>query len=305
VLIGTPIVAWTLLQGQWRTVWQRFFWIRGALLTAALALPWYVAAELRNPGFLQYFIVGEHLGRFLQPGWSGDLYGRAHDVPRGTIWLFLLIGALPWSLLVVPALIRARAAVASNWRERRGLIVFAALAALTPQALFTLAGNIIFPYALPALPLTVVACVALISDARRPGRWLGITAAAAAASALALAVLAQVFAARIDQESQRAVVAAGAELLGEPGDEIYYWRNRYFSAEYYSGGRAQTVDDAGAVTGALRAGRKFLLVVDVDQIESLPAELRDSVERVDTIGEQALFEPGYAVPVAPRAADRP
>ena len=54
---------------------------------------------MRNPGFLDYFIVGEHIQRFLVPGWTGDLYGRAHDVPRGGIWLFFLLGALPWGLL--------------------------------------------------------------------------------------------------------------------------------------------------------------------------------------------------------------
>ena len=64
----------------------------------ALALPWYVMAEIRTPGFLQYFIVGEHFLRFVDPGWQGDLYGTAHKRPYGGIWLDWLLATMPWGL---------------------------------------------------------------------------------------------------------------------------------------------------------------------------------------------------------------
>ena len=54
----------------------------------ALAVPWYVMAEQATPGFLDYFLVGEHFRRFTVSGWEGDLYGNAHTEPLGTIWLF-------------------------------------------------------------------------------------------------------------------------------------------------------------------------------------------------------------------------
>ena len=76
----------------------RAAWIGGTILMLALALPWYVMAEIRTPGFLQYFIVGEHFLRFVDPGWQGDLYGTAHKRPYGGIWLDWLLATMPWGL---------------------------------------------------------------------------------------------------------------------------------------------------------------------------------------------------------------
>ncbi len=80
--------------------------VGGTLLTVALAVPWYWAAERASPGFLDYFLVGEHWKRFVEPGWKGDLYGQAHARPRGTIWVWWLAAALPWSPLAVGWLAR-------------------------------------------------------------------------------------------------------------------------------------------------------------------------------------------------------
>jgi hypothetical protein len=62
-------------------------------------LPWYLLAEWKTPGFLDYFIVGEHFKRFLVSNWQGDRYGNA----RGTICLFLLLASLPWGRWPWPA----------------------------------------------------------------------------------------------------------------------------------------------------------------------------------------------------------
>lgn len=87
--------------------------VEGALLTAFLAGPWYLLAELKTPGFLDYFIVGEHIRRFLDPGWTGDLYGSAHDQPKGMIWLFWLWASFPWGIVALVGVI-------AGWLGGRG-----------------------------------------------------------------------------------------------------------------------------------------------------------------------------------------
>ena len=97
-------------------------WIKGGLLFLGIAGPWYALAELRSPGFLEYFLVGEHWSRITQPGWTGDLYGTAHEQARGIVWAYLAVGFLPWSLLLPWLLIgRRRAArrVAADTRSER------------------------------------------------------------------------------------------------------------------------------------------------------------------------------------------
>ena len=100
VLSGAPIAFYLLSTSSWRKLGS-LHWHWGIPLSAAIALPWYLAAEHATPGFLQYFIIGEHVLRYLQPGWSGDLYGTAHQFPRGTIWLYFLVATLPWSPLFI------------------------------------------------------------------------------------------------------------------------------------------------------------------------------------------------------------
>lgn len=100
VLTGFPITLWTVWNREWKNVWNSLPWIKGALLMLALSLPWYLLAERQTPGFLHYFIVGEHFQRFTVKGWQGDLYGSGHASPLGTIWLYGLTMFLPWTLLL-------------------------------------------------------------------------------------------------------------------------------------------------------------------------------------------------------------
>src|SRR3546814_19722372 len=95
-------------------------WLKGLLLTAALSLPWYILAEIKTPGFLDYFIVGEHFRRFLDPGWTGDLYGTAHKQAYGTIWYYWLQASFPWGVLTLIAALGAlrRTRLSSALRAR-------------------------------------------------------------------------------------------------------------------------------------------------------------------------------------------
>jgi 4-amino-4-deoxy-L-arabinose transferase-like glycosyltransferase len=129
VLVLGPIAVWSLALRRVRPVWQRFAWLKGAVLVAAIALPWYLAAELRTPGFLEYFIVGEHLSRFFVPGWQGDLYGHPHHEPFGTIWIFFALGLLPWSALLLPLVVTRRKMLSPNWSEHGGKAVMEILQA--------------------------------------------------------------------------------------------------------------------------------------------------------------------------------
>jgi 4-amino-4-deoxy-L-arabinose transferase-like glycosyltransferase len=299
VLALGPIVLWALAFRRVGPVWRRFAWLRGGLLALAIATPWYVAAEVRNPGFLNYFIVGEHVMRFLVPGWAGDMYGRAHDVPRGGIWLFFLLGALPWGLIAVPWLIRARARVRERWRERRELVAFWLISALVPLLLFTLAGNIIFPYALPALPPAALVLAALVSndDERALPRLAGV------AFAMTAIVTAATWAAGsyIATHSQRTVVRAAMQRVQDATAPVYYWQARFFSADYYGRGRVRTVQDAAPLARELAARHEFTLVVPERRRESLPEDIAEHLQRVGTVDEMLLLAPDYAAgPAAAR-----
>ena len=157
VYVGLPLFSWLLLS---RKLWDPATFTKLAVGTTgavALAAPWYIAAEIAYPGYLDYYLIGEHFFRFVDPGWMGDLYGAGHAEMRGTIVLFMLEGLLPWSLLV-PAI-----AVATRLQKSSPRMIWSSLVdtnpalqfylcwALTPLLFFALSANVVPPYAMPVL----------------------------------------------------------------------------------------------------------------------------------------------------------
>jgi len=141
VLPAIAITVYMLVARDWRLL-GRLYLGAGLLLVAVVAVPWLVAAELRNPGFLHFFFVREHWERFTQP---------SHQ-RTGPLWYFIPIGAvflMPW----LPALLRIR-----PWRDcprsnALGFnpVRFAWYWAAAVVLFFSLSSSKLPPYILPAL----------------------------------------------------------------------------------------------------------------------------------------------------------
>ena len=149
VLCGLPLGSWTLRQRMFRLVWQRIPWFTGTALMLLLTVPWYLAAEHATPGFLEYFIIGEHFQRFLVKGWTGDLYGSGHARALGTIWLYAVEMFLPWTLLLPLLLHRRQPEPQDRLPGERSYLWFWGLA---PLLFFTCARNVLPAYVLPGIP---------------------------------------------------------------------------------------------------------------------------------------------------------
>jgi 4-amino-4-deoxy-L-arabinose transferase-like glycosyltransferase len=71
------------------SVWRRLHLGIGVVVMLAIAAPWFVLVSQRNPEFLDFFFIHEHLQRYLSP-----IHHR-----EGAWWYFLpqlLLGFLPW-----------------------------------------------------------------------------------------------------------------------------------------------------------------------------------------------------------------
>jgi 4-amino-4-deoxy-L-arabinose transferase-like glycosyltransferase len=255
VLCFIPIAAHALsARDAWRDV-VALPWGTGLLVIAIIAAPWYVMAELRSPGFLEYFFVGEHWRRFTQPGWSGDLYGTAHQQPRGLVWIFLAAGWVPWTFLVPWLLIGRQAAIKRSLAEHtrspspdRAMLVAWALA---PALLFSVSRNILWTYVLPALP-----AVALLS-----ARWLAKDPRRALVHGVVSAGVALVIGTSVPllmwQVSLGAVRSAAAILLplraaGHAVTEVFFLDAVPYSASFYTEGGATRVVTRQALPEWLR-----------------------------------------------------
>jgi len=109
ILIGCVVVPWAIahriLAKRWPSHFAHIPWIRGSMLFLALVLPWYIWAEIRNPGFLKYFLLNENLGRYLHKHYI-DEYGSGHRQPRGAGFLMMLLAVFPWSFIVLSMVAR-------------------------------------------------------------------------------------------------------------------------------------------------------------------------------------------------------
>ena len=124
-------------------------WIPGMLLFFLVALPWYVAVEVRHPEFFRFFILQHNLARF-----GTDRYH--HWQP---LWFFLpvtALGLLPWLVFVLSCGVETARAW---WSERTRLFdsgdalsFFLLLWLLVPVVFFSLSQSKLPGYILPALP---------------------------------------------------------------------------------------------------------------------------------------------------------
>ena len=119
----------------------------GPLLTAAIALPWYLAVEHSNPGFLWYTVVDNHLLNFTRQRVFPD-----EDVPLGSLEFVLVTAAafLPWAMAAPWAVARA---LKRPWEDATArLWALLGLWAVVVIGFFTLSPFKLPHYGLPAFP---------------------------------------------------------------------------------------------------------------------------------------------------------
>ena len=272
-LVGVPVGLWLLAGGRWSLLGS-LPWGRGLLLVAVVALPWYVAAEIKTPGFLRYFIVGEHFERFVAPGWEGDLYGSGHERPKAIVWLYALGTFLPWTVFALVPLARTSRLRLTGPND--GLYSYLVAFAVAPMIVFTPAANILAAYVLPGLPATAALLAVAWRDAWLPdGRVVG---AAFAMTALAVPLAITVLFLSGNERTWPLRTAYGAVRHLEetaPGTRLWTLKDRIFSVSYYAEGRATPLDPA-SLPGLLGDGTRDAVVVrDRSGSQAVPEGFED------------------------------
>jgi 4-amino-4-deoxy-L-arabinose transferase-like glycosyltransferase len=171
-------------------------WLPGVLLFSAIALPWYVAVEMRNPEFFHEFIVEHNLARF-----SENLYH--HSEP---FWFYLPITALalvPWTVFVIAAFVQSvrlwwakpRQVDAADVNSEKQLGIFACCWLVVPVVFFTISRSKLPGYILPAIPAGALLLVGYLRqqleqrEAEPPATWLVVLHALVAAAPMVPALL--------------------------------------------------------------------------------------------------------------------
>ena len=275
VLVGGAITLWLLFDFKERfSELKKFPWIKGIFLTLLLSLPWYVLAELETPGFLNYFIVGEHFKRFIDSGWNGDLYGLAHKKVHGMVWILWLQAAFPWGLLALYLIIKnmlSKDKIRNTFhllRDNNEVNYFVIWSMFT-MIFFTLSGNVLVTYILPALPALAILLAIYLAESEYNIRFKGYNLLYLYALLLPITfIIANIYLINTPNKlrTEKQMVEYYNAIETEKG-ELYYLLDRPFSAQYYS------QDNAILVLYKSQKSRQFHKIID---FESFKNQIADS-----------------------------
>ena len=290
VLCGAPIGVWLIWQRRVFDAWRRIAWLRIALLVLVFSLPWYFLAELRTPGFLNYFLLGEHWHRFVTAGWTGDRYGTAHAFPRGGIWLLGFGAVAPWPFLMLPLLF-------FRLRQTNGVFLpknsdgersYLLLWGLWPCVFFTFSGNIIWTYVLPGLPaLAILVALWTAKQSGKATEWVLTGGVWFCTLSLVVCVVLANTSDYSNSKSARSLMM-DYQAQGQVGEALFYLDKIPYSASFYSQGRAQPLSNL-AELDARQPGVSALVVISSEQQAALPEGARVRLKEVSRRGSMLLM----------------
>jgi len=286
-----PIGAWLLWYRRLHMAWRRIAWLRGTLLVLVVSLPWYMMAEHRTPGFLNYFLVGEHWHRFVTAGWTGDKYGSAHAFTRGGIWYFALVAVLPWPLLLtLLAVIRRRqGGRPASGGMSDGYHGYLLLWGLWPCVFFTMSGNILWTYVLPALPALAILVAQWTSQPSMDKRaeWI-LVAGVWVSTAMLIVWVGWILNSGYTTEKSAKSLVMDYRAQAQPGEPLLFLGEVPFSGSFYSDGRAQRLADLTELITKPPA-TSVLVVMSLDEFYAIPQEMRDQFREVARRGHRVLM----------------
>ena len=265
ILTLPPIFVWALLTKNLKRAFVTAPWILGLLLFVGLFLPWYLTAEIRSPGFLDYFIVGEHFNRFFNSGWQGDRYGFPKQQPLGIIWVFLVGFTLPWSVLLLSKLKSLRIAVIQNpW------VLYLVLWLLWTPLFFTVSKSLIHPYILPVMLPFALLVYELWPQVKKQSVYLGV------AGGLPLLLFVVYLSGGVDQVFKNST----DKFLIDNQTAVYSLDDTSYSSRYYTQGKIQKITVEQAVVRASQDPQACILIGH-KTFANLPDSLQQQFELVN------------------------
>ncbi|KNY09273.1 dolichyl-phosphate-mannose-protein mannosyltransferase [Achromobacter piechaudii] len=280
VLVGLVVIPWLAIYRE-RTVHLTVLpWFAGTLVMLALTVPWYVCAEIKTPGFLQYFLVGEHFLRFVDAGWQGDLYGTAHKSPLGSIWWQWLLASFPWGITGVLLAVWVGASASRRAKafevHKSPVVGYLVLWAIAAPVFFTFSGNVLWTYVLPSLPalallFSIYVRVFFAVGNAPVSRILIVAGVLVPIVAISIGVLSLTVPTTLTTEKQ--LVAVARSQMSE-GKKLYFVDSRPFSARFYSDGKAELIALGELEKLVLQKGESAIVAIPKRKESSIGGSVR-------------------------------
>ncbi|MBI4782161.1 MAG: glycosyltransferase family 39 protein [Oscillatoriophycideae cyanobacterium NC_groundwater_1537_Pr4_S-0.65um_50_18] len=161
LLPGLIVLAFLLYMGNLRSVLKEMRLLRGGLLFAAIALPWFVwVIQINGAAYINAFFGYHNFERFTQ-------VVNRHSAPWFFYFLVVPIGFLPWSIHLPVAIARLQFWQRRYWQQQprsAQLGLFAGVWFAVIFGFFTIAVTKLPSYTIPLLPAAAILMALFWSD---------------------------------------------------------------------------------------------------------------------------------------------
>ena len=310
LLGGAIALAWLAVERRIRKIAEMPL-VACLVIYAAIVLPWFVLAEARNPGFMRFFFIHEHLERYVAS--TEHEWGPWFFIPIviGGAWPWIFFVPLGWSAMRRD---KTLPSISKSPSTQRAAASFLAVWFIVIFVFFSIPRSKLGSYILPALPPLAIAAgygLARLSalDAVSRRRLLAIVAIANLVLAAGVCVFFELVLAPInlalgfDGLLIGAALAAGAiamYLLGRTASQVPYAIGALAIAMLATVPLAARVrEDASPIStyrNLANAVRPFLagdctLASYRHYVQSLPFYTRQRETRVEYLGELSEVSP--------------
>ena len=144
---GMIIFVWMAIFNDWKNL-KTYCLPTGILIWLAIALPWHILVQLRNPEFFHYYFIKQQFARYLTP-----IENR--EQPFWFLSTTLIVGFVPWIVFLIPTV---RYNLPSSWQQRsqQKPAIFLLLWVALIFIFFQFSNSLLIPYILPVFPALAV-----------------------------------------------------------------------------------------------------------------------------------------------------
>ena len=246
-------------------------------MSLTISLPWYYLVELRSPGFINYFIVGEHFERFFNSEWQGDKYGFAKQQPFGIIWIFFIVFILPWPILLIRLINRKWSII-----KKESWALFLLIWMLWTPFFFTTSKSLIHPYILPSMiPLALfINYFWETVKNKRIYLYCSLGIPLALLIVLLSGVAKPIYINNTDKYILKNI---------NPKLPIYSLDQKSYSSQFYTNGLIKIIDQE-KLENLIIKGSKFYIRIDNNRWRNLSPSLRSDLELVNKNKKVGVYQ---------------
>jgi 4-amino-4-deoxy-L-arabinose transferase-like glycosyltransferase len=277
ILTIPPIFVWLFVYKEELKKLKKIPILSGLFLTFLISCPWYYLKELKSPGFIDYFIYGEHFRRFFDSGWKGDLYGFAKQQPFGIMWLFSIISIFPWSFLIIT---RFKTIIKEAFKNK--WVCFLVCWMLFTPVFFTFSSSLIHTYTLPiAVPASLL-ITNFWSDLRFKRYYLLISIV------LYLSILPVFYSGMLDETIQNNCDKELVENYIVSDYSLFYLNYKSFSSQFYSSGSIKNIS-LNQLKKKIKNEEKFAVIIENSELKKVDLSVIKQLKEIRKTRKKNLY----------------